>query len=234
MLSLAAKSKARKLAIEAEKRSGKSVAEATALAMANSGTVISDNDKGVLVTALDQDLTRLHDLDAVADKVALKSSELMPKYLPHVNQYLASGANYPNPLLVWCAIWAIDIEDLETAMILADACADQQQLSPPSFKRDLTTYLAESIADWAERQYKEDKSGSPYIDDVCARLSENKWLTDNVIARGKAFKVAGLLAEKNGDDKQALAYFEQAQAENDRAGCKGRVKALKEKLGIEE
>jgi Phage small terminase subunit len=231
MTSPALRHKQKRLAIEAEKQQGKTEAQAQAVVM-SSGKIPSEHDRNTLLAALDQDLERLHNRESKAEKIKLKADELMPKYLPHVDTYLASGGRYPNPLLVWCAIWAIDVDDLDTALRLADACVEQQQLAPQHFKRDLPTYLAEEIADWAERQLKAERSGSPYIDEVCNRLKQSTWASSNVIMRGKAFKVAGQLAEANGDDKEALAYFIQAQEENEKAGCKGRIKKLEEKLGV--
>lgn len=190
------------------------------------------HDGDVVEFSLDRDLERLGALTDVADKVALKKNELLPKYLPIVQEYLDSGAHHTNPLLVRCAIWAMDIDDIETAMRLADAAIKQQQILPVNFKRDLPTFMAESVADWAERQLKKDESGSPYIDDVCERLRSNEWPSANVIARGKVFKIAGLLAEKNQEFETALALFQQAQTENDAAGCKTRIEKLKAKLGL--
>lgn len=187
--------------------------------------------ESTVAASLQQDLDRLSALDDVAQKVQLKKMELLPKYLPLVDAYLNSGAYHTNPLIVRVAIWAFDVEDIETAMRLADACIDQQQLAPAYFKRDLPTFFAETLVDWAERQLKEKLSASPWIDQVCERLASNTWPTTNDIVRGKAFKVAGQLAEASGDTKEALAHYLQAQEENNKAGCKGRIEKLQAQLG---
>ena len=229
MLSPALRHKQKCLAIAAQKKGEQATLVGSTPVMIDAP---DSHDRATLLAALDQDLERLSAVASVEAKAEMKKNELLPKYMPHVNGYLNSGARYPNAVLVRCAIWSIDAGDMEQGMALVEACIDQQQLLPDYFKRDIVTYFTESIADWAEAQLTSGDSGSPYIDLVCEHLSEQRWLTTNVIARGKAFKVAGLTAEARGDDRSALAYYHQAQDENDRAGCKGRIKKLQEKLGL--
>lgn len=190
------------------------------------------HDSEVIFTALQTDLDRLSAINDVAKKIQLKKAELLPKYLPIVTAYLESGEQSANPLLVRCAMWALDVEDMETAMPLIDACIQQQQLAPAHFKRELPTFFAETIADWAEQQLRAGNSASPYIDSVCGYLANDFWPTTNEIVRGKVFKVAGQLAEANGDLADALAYYQRAQEENERAGCKGRITNLTDRLGV--
>jgi len=217
------------VAKQAELDEGKSEAQAQSVAFVK--TKNTEHDREVLLSALDQDLERLSALESIADKIKLKRDELLPKYLPHVRAYLESGASYPNALLVRCAIWCLDVEDLETAIELADDCIKQSQNAPSNFSRDLPGFFIEQVAAWADSQLQKGDSGSPYIDQVCQRVSDGLWPTTNIIGNGKAFKVAGQLADKNGDEKDALNYFRKAQEANERAGCKGRVKALEKKLG---
>ncbi len=197
------------------------------------GTVLpSDKERMVWEAQLGVDLKRLKDLSEIKDKLVLKDKELLNKYLPVVKGYIASKATYKNPILVRCALWAIDVGNLELGLTLSDAAIASKQLVPIGFKRDLPTLLAEEITTWAEQQLEAGESGSPFIDAVCARLLDNRWPTTNELVRGKAFRIAGLLAEKNADERQALAYYEQAQQENEAAGCKGRVKALRKKFNV--
>lgn len=224
-MSLAMKHKKRALA-KAEN------AKARAAGIRPAPVVSPDNyDLQVAIASLDRDLDRLSALDSVADKITLKANELLPKYLPFVDASLAAGELHQNPVLVRSAMWALDVDDMETGMRLADACVAQQQLAPEHFKRDLPTFFAETVADWAERQLKENASGSPWIDQVCERLADNTWPTTNDIVRGKVFKVAGQLAEANGDRQAALDHYRRAQEENPRAGCKQRIDKLTTQLG---
>lgn len=184
----------------------------------------------LIEASLSQDLEALSAIDDLVRKNELKDT-LLPKYMPFVNQYLESGARFPNPVLVRCAIWAIDTDDLETGLKLATVAIEQQQLAPASFNRDLPTFFAESITEWAERQVKAGQSGNPYIETVVQALASGAWPVVNTIVRGKAAKVAGLNAELNGELENALAFFERAQEENESAGCKTRIEQLRKKLG---
>lgn len=227
MLSISAQHKAARLALVAMQREQESHATATGrhIPVAEAGTAFD-----VIMASLASDLAALSDIQDVKGKQALKE-KILPKYLKHVQEYIESGAHYSNPVLVRCAIWCIDVGDLEAAMQLATVAIEQQQLAPESFKRDLPTFLTESITEWAERQLKEKQSGSPYIDAVTEHLVNNTWPVTHTIVRGKAFKVAGQLAEQNGDYSVALAYYEAAQEENEAAGCKTRIAQLKTRLG---
>lgn len=227
MLSIAAQHKATRLALVAMQRERE---EHTSNARERVAVVLGDNSFAVIMAAMASDLAALSDIVDIKDKQELKK-KILPKYQEHVREYVESGAHYSNPVLVRCAIWCIDVGDLEAALELANLAVEQQQIAPESFKRDLPTFFAEAITEWAERQLKEQQSGSPYIDAVVEHLVNNTWPVTNAIVRGKAFKVAGQLAEQNGDLKVALAHYEAAQQENEAAGCKTRIAQLKTRLG---
>ncbi|NIB44782.1 terminase [Pseudomaricurvus alkylphenolicus] len=216
--------------LERQKREGETQAEESVV-IRSAGIIPNANEHTTLLVALEQDLDRLSTRKKVEEKIALKRDELLPKYVPKVMAYLESGALHSNPLLVWCAIWAIDADDLEVALPLCDAAIEQQQNAPAHFKRDLPTYFTEAISDWAERQYKAGQSASPYIDEVCQRVTSNTWPVAQVIARGKPFRIAGMIAEQHGELPEALAFYRQAQEENERAGVKTRLDKLAAKLG---
>lgn len=208
---------------------------AVSLSDSSIATPAQRHDKDVLKASLEADLKRLSALTSVAEKIALKKNELLPKYLPQIDAYLESGAREANPLLVRAAIWAVDVGELETAMRLAESAIAQQQLSPPNFKRELPDVMAELVADWAHLQFKEGLSASPYIDTVCEHLRSNSWPVTEMVILSKAYKVAAQLAEKNGDTKDALALYEEAQAANpEKAGCKTVIQKLRVKLGLSE
>jgi len=202
-----------------------------ALAPSPEGQSVQDSCRSeVITTALEQDLEFLSGVPDIAKKIEHKK-QLLPKYLPHVEAYLEGGERYQNPVLVRCAMWALDVEEMEVALGLVDAVIEQQQLLPPHFKRDAPTFFAEGFAEWADRQFQKQQSGSPYIDEVAARLSDGRWPSTNDLVIGKVYKTAGLLEEQNGNLKEALAWFEKAQEANpNKAGVKTRIKTLQAKL----
>lgn len=206
--------------------------QASAAAKAGRHRPAIKDQVGTVAESLARDLAVLSGIESVEKKIALKR-ELLPKYLTIAQQYIESGANYQNELLFWCALWSLDTDDLETAFTFFDYAIAQQQATPDRFKRDLPTLATELIAQWAERQFKEGKSASPYIDQVCERLDTKQWPCSNDIVPGKAYKVAGQLCDAAGELKEALAFYQKAMAANDKAGCKTRVDKLKKQLNVE-
>lgn len=189
-------------------------------------------DKGqqdVLLAALDEDLTRLGEIEAISDKRTLKA-ELLEKYLPHVEAYMASGARYQNPVLVYCVIWLLDCERMAQAIELADVAIAQNQRLPERFKRPLSEFVVEEFSEWAAAQSKAKQSASPAIDQVIERMEANTWPVSSPIIRGKLYVYAGDVRDALGEEAEALALFEKAQEANDQAGRKTRIKKLQGKL----
>ncbi|MFC6924286.1 phage terminase small subunit [Microbulbifer taiwanensis] len=187
-------------------------------------------DRAVIETALEADLQLLSERSDVKEKIELKR-RLLPKYLPHVKTYREAGEHYPNELLVYCVIWLLDVEDIEPALELADFAIEQQQHLPERFKRDLPTWVAETVHDWAERQYKANQSASPYFEQVLEAVESERWLVTNVIVRTKLYRLAALYAERNSELESAAQWLEKAQAVNpEKAGVKTWLNKLRAKL----
>lgn len=58
---------------------------------------------------MEQDIRRLRELPRTADRIAMKRDELLPRWLPTVENYLAEGEVYANPIFAWCVIWLFDV-----------------------------------------------------------------------------------------------------------------------------
>lgn len=188
------------------------------------------SDFNIVLEALNGDIDRLHEIPSIPEKQALKR-ELLAKYLPIVQQYIESGAKFANQVLVHCVIWLIDVADFEQAITLADVAIAQNQKTPPYIKRELTDFVVEEVAEWACRQAKAKQSASPAIDQTMERVDAGVWLVDNLIIKAKLYRYAGMVRDNFEEFEAALALYEKAQATNEQAGCKGRIKAIKEKLG---
>lgn len=186
-------------------------------------------DRTVIEAALEADLQLLSERSDVKEKIALKR-QLLPKYLQQVKAYCEAGERYPNEVLVYCLIWLLDVEDIEQALGLAAIAIEQQQLMPERFKRDLPTYVAETVHDWAERQYKANQSASPYFDQVVEAVHSESWPVAQIIVVGKVYKLAGLFAERANDVPAAIRWFQLATEANPRAGVKTRLEKLQAKL----
>lgn len=140
--------------------------------------------------ALEQDEQRLKALDRIADKIELKR-ELLPKYQPYVEQYLAAEKKHQNPLFATMVIWLFDMEEFEQALGWADIAIAQGQQTPKRMKRDFPHFVADTILEWAEQQAAEGQAVEPYFSRVFKHVAKDWRLNEKLTA--KYFKFAGLL-----------------------------------------
>ena len=158
--------------------------------------------------ALDQDLERVSAINGMAMRQALKRDELLPKYQDYVQRYCESGLNFPNRVLVQVMIWLFDTEEFEDGMELAHFAIGQGQQMPERFKRDIQTFVADAVCDWAYAEYKAKRSPEPYMSDLLS-LVDGEWeLTEQIPA--KYHKLVGLRAMEAKDWGLALLHFNRA------------------------
>ncbi|WP_444894922.1 phage terminase small subunit [Microbulbifer sp. SSSA005] len=226
-MSLALRHKKKCLAALKNQQASEVVVEITAAA--TSPTDKDEYTRNLLEETLESDLQLLSERKEIAEKIALKRA-LLPRYLPHAHKYMASGAKYPNLILVQCVIWLIDIEDIEQALTLANYAIEQQQSMPERFKRDLPTYVAEELHDWAEREYKAPRSPFPYFSEVLDAVQSQRWPVASIIVLGKIYKLAGLLYDQEEDFAKAVHWYEKAEQVNDKAGVKTRLEQARKRL----
>lgn len=140
--------------------------------------------------ALEQDQQRLKALDRIADKITLKR-ELLPKYRPYVEQYLASEKTHQNPLFATLVVWLFDLGEFEQALDWADIAIAQGQHTPARMKRDFPHFVADTILEWAEQQAAAGQAVEPYFSRAFKHVAKEWRLNEKLTA--KYFKFAGLL-----------------------------------------
>ncbi|MDD9304383.1 MAG: hypothetical protein HUK40_19375 [Desulfobacter sp.] len=155
---------------------------------------------------LANDLEALGMIKSIKQKETEKASHLVPKYMPLVKSLTASGSDHP--LLGQILVWIFDIKDIPAAMELALYCIEHEVSMPERFKRDLTTYLCDTIVEWAETEHEAGRSCEPYFTQVCD-LAENWDIVDQI--RARLFRLRGLIALSKEDWKQAIIEFEYAE-----------------------
>jgi hypothetical protein len=143
----------------------------------------------VLCAALANDVDKLHGL-TLAQKVALKRDELLPRWMPTVEKYLGGGEVYRNPILAWCVIWLFDVGDMDAALDLADTAIEQGQDTPRALKSNFPTFVADTVLEWAETQARDGHPIEPYFSRTFFNVAE-KWELYEVI-QAKWFKFAGM------------------------------------------
>lgn len=160
---------------------------------------------GQLNKELENDLASLKMLRSIKQKEKEKAEHLVPKYMPAVKSLMGSDSDHP--LLGQILVWLFDIQDIPAAMELAIYCIQHDVAMPERFKRDLPTYLCDTIVEWAEAEFEADRSSEPYFSQVC-ELGKDWDIPDQV--RAKIYRLCGMIAFKKEDWKEAVVQLEYA------------------------
>ncbi|MFH4741960.1 phage terminase small subunit [Vibrio diabolicus] len=205
----------------------------------HSVVAVASQSLHVLLAELENDERALKGLARIDEKVEHKRSVLIPKYKPQVEEYLAKGENYRNPLLGKMVIWLFDTEDLETAIAWCDKAIEQGLET--GFKRDFAHFCADSTLAWAEKMAANGHSIEPYFSQVFEKV-RTKWrLKEKPTA--KWFKFAGihLLRDSNGVPRpaavgdletlnQSLALLIEANNQYDKIGVGDKINRVKARI----
>ena len=179
--------------------------------------------------ALDQDLARISAINGLAGRQALKREELLPKYQEYVQRYCESGLNFPNRVAVQAMVWLFDTAQFDDALDLADFLIEQGQQMPERFKRrDIQTFVADAVCEWAYAEYKANRSPEPYLSDLLP-LVDGEWqLTEQIPS--KYHKLIGIRALEAGQLETALKHLERSTELYAQAGNDTRIKRVRKAL----
>lgn len=139
--------------------------------------------------------------ESFAVRAEIKRDRLLPKWLPQVRRYLDAGQVYPYPPLVGCAIWLFDVGDFDAGIDYALKAIEQQQPMPDNFSSSMGAFVADTVREWAEREYAAGRSVEPYFSRVFQLVTESWQLHEEITA--KYFKLAAQLALRGDDGLQA-------------------------------
>ncbi|MBT1120749.1 phage terminase small subunit [Stutzerimonas nitrititolerans] len=201
----------------------------------------------LMEAALARDLERISEINSRELRQQLKRDELLPKYLEYVQRYRESGLNYPNAVVMQVLVWLFDTAQFEAGLELADFAIEQGQQLPERFKRDVQTFVADELIDWAEAEHKAGRSPEPYVSNLLPRVDagwddkiygpENPapeaWeLFERIPAR--YHKLLGVLAMDRKDWATAVQHLNRATDLYPEIGVKTRLegaeKALRKQL----
>lgn len=176
----------------------------------------------LMEASLDQDLQRLSDIKGLAGRQALKREELLPKYQDFIQRYMDSGLVMPNRVLVQVMVWLFDTEQFEDGLALADFAIGQGQEMPERFKRrDVQTFVADAVIDWAYAEYNAQRSPEPYLSDLLPRVDGEWELTDQIPS--KYHKLIGMRAMEAEQWETALQHLERSTELYAKAGNETRI-----------
>lgn len=179
---------------------------------------------------LEADVERLRSLPT-ADRIDMKRDELLPRWLPTVEAYLADDKRHMNLALVYCVIWLFDTGEMERALDWADIAISEGQAMPENFKSTMPAFVADTVLEWATNEAAAGHSIEPYFSRTFNNIRDKWRLHEDINA--KWFKFAGLylLRDENGAPRatavedvavleQADALLAQAEKFNKNAGVK--------------
>ena len=183
----------------------------------------------LMEASLDQDLERLSALKNLASKQALKREELLPKYQDFIQRYMESGLVMPNRVLVQVMIWLFDTEQFEDGLELADFAIGQGQEMPERFKRrDVQTFVADAVIEWAYTEYNAQRSPEPYLSDLLPRVDGEWELTEQIPS--KYHKLIGMRAMEAEQWETALKHLERSTELYSKAGNETRIQKCRKAL----
>lgn len=158
--------------------------------------------------ALAIDLERISAINSREARQQLKRDELLPKYLDYVQRYRDSGLNHANPVLMQVLVWLFDTAQFEQGLELANFAMEQGQAMPERFRRDIPTFVADELIEWAEVEHKAGRSPEPYLSDLLTWVDGRWVLFEKIPAR--YHKLLGIIAMEAKNWAKAITHFERA------------------------
>lgn len=187
----------------------------------------------LMEASLDADLVRLKAIPSLAGKQDLKRTELLPKYQEYIQRYIESGQVMQNRVLVQVMVWLFDTTQFDDALELAEIAMVQGQLMPERFKRrDIQTFVADAVGDWAYAEYDAGRSPEPYLSDLLPRV-DGEWNLPEQIP-SKFHKLIGMRAMDGEQWAVALKHLERATELYPKAGCSTRIEKCRRALSRQE
>jgi hypothetical protein len=181
--------------------------------------------------SLEQDIKRLQALPRTADRVALKASELLPKWLPYADRYLAAERIYIYPVFGYCVVWLFDTGEIDKALDWADIAIKQQQPTPNNIKRQFPAFVADYVLEWAIAEAQAGHSIEPYFSRTFTNVRENWRLHEKITA--KWFKFAGELLLRDRDGKPVASAIEDIPTLKKANELLAQAEGFHKKIGVE-
>ncbi len=187
---------------------------------------------------LARDVARLRSIPvSTAERVDMKRDELLPRWLPSVEAYLAGDKVFDNPAFAYCVIWLMDTGEMGKALDWADIAIEQGQRTPENFKSTFPAFIADNVMEWAYNEAEAGRSIEPYFSRTFNNVRDKWRLHEDV--KAKWFKFAGLymLRDENGkpratavEDVETLDAADQLLAQAEKFNRNAGVKTMRERI----
>jgi len=159
---------------------------------------------------------RLKEIKTLEEKAEYKKT-VLAEFKPFVDDYIASGHNYPNSVAAEYLIWLLDCELIDEALPLGILLIKQGQPMPKRFKSDMPVFLCDAVYDWATTKLNTQQSASPYLETLLDELTKEEWELYEPVG-SKMFAMAAKHADMREDYEQVIHYGTIALSMNEKAG----------------
>ncbi|KGQ33763.1 terminase [Gallibacterium anatis] len=163
------------------------------------------------------------------ERKAAYKKEILPNYLPWIEGALSAGTGRQDDILMTCLVWAIDCEEYQLALKIADYALFHDLRLPENFNRTLSTLLAEEFSDKAKIAKSEQRHYLLAYLKRIAQMTNDQDMPDQ--SRARLYKEIGILSQET-DPENALALLMRANELNPNCGVKTLVKRLQKQLSL--
>ncbi|MEC4728839.1 hypothetical protein HWQ46_25320 [Shewanella sp. D64] len=140
----------------------------------------------VVRASIKKDAAALKNIKQIAEKNEYKARNL------HQYAHLFEREALPLDIAASLMVWLFDCGDIQKAITLGLHCITHGGTMPEGFKPDIPTFMADTLFDWAEAQWRLGQGTEPYFRDMFTRVTGDWNLFDQITA--KYLKLAGLMA----------------------------------------
>ncbi|QCT18491.1 terminase [Jejubacter calystegiae] len=188
----------------------------------------ADASLHTLIVALNRDVATAAGMER-AERTRFKRDELLPRWLPTVEQYLSGDAVFQNPVFAWCVVWLFDTEQFDQALDWADRAIEQGQDTPEPFRSRFPVFVADTVLAWAEREACQGQPVEPYFSRTLENVMQRWTVPEALCAKYLKFQGLQLLRDENGEPRaaatedretllQAREWLEKAQGRDHKCG----------------
>ncbi|WP_372941397.1 phage terminase small subunit [Shewanella sp.] len=155
-------------------------------------------------------------------------SQIVSEYDSYIDGVLDAQSGQQDDVLMTLLVWHIDAGNYDRALDIAEYAINHDLQTPDQYERTTGCLIVEEIATAALASEADD---SPFSIETLNRVQE---LTSELDmydqVRAKLLRALAEANEREGNDEQAIHYYESALKLHDRVGCKQALTALKKKV----
>jgi len=152
----------------------------------------------------------------------VRKGEFLDDYAAYVEGILAANEPVQDDVVMTIFVWALDAENIELALSIAEWALAHDIAPPPDFKRSVASILAEEMAELALSDIEFISEYSDYLETVSEMVAE-KDMADPV--RAKLLKAIGY-AKRDDAPEEALSLLKEAIELHPKIGVKRDIETI--------